>query len=76
MVMDRIAACKTYRKGDYTDGAALEYLTGSRERVLMHPDTMRQLEFLLTMLRDEGEKTTFSYIKNNVLTGKPFPWEE
>jgi hypothetical protein len=37
---------------------------------------MRQLEFLLTMLRDEGEKTTFSYIKNNVLTGKPFPWEE
>jgi hypothetical protein len=75
-VMDRIAACKTYRKGDYTDGAALDYLQRSRERALMHPDTMRQLEFLLTMLRDEGEKTTFSYIKNNVLTGKPFPWEE
>ena len=75
MVMDRIAACKTYRKGNYTDGAALEYLNSSRERALMHPETMRQLEYLLTMLRDQGEKATFTYIKYNVLRGKPFPWE-
>lgn len=75
MVMDRIAACKTYRKGNYTDDAALEYLNSSRERALMHPETMRQLEYLLTMLRDQGEKATFTYIKYNVLRGKPFPWE-
>ncbi|MBE6978213.1 MAG: catalase [Ruminococcaceae bacterium] len=76
MVMDRIAACKTYRKENYDDGAALDYLQRSRERALMHPDTMRQLEFLLVMLKQQGEKLTFAYIKNHVLTGKPFPWEE
>ena len=76
MVMDRIAACKTYRKENYDDGAALDYLQRSRERALMHPDTMRQLEYLLVMLKQQGEKPTFTYIKNHVLTGKPFPWEE
>ncbi|MBQ8579218.1 MAG: catalase [Oscillospiraceae bacterium] len=76
MVMDRIAACKTYRKDDYDDGAALDYLERSRERVLIHPNTLRQLTFILTMLRDEGEEKTFHYLKNHVLKGKPFPWEE
>ena len=76
MVMDRIAACKTYRKSAYTDGAALEYLENSRERLLMHPETKRQLTYILTMLRDQGEKVTFSYIKNRVLKDLPFPWEE
>ena len=76
MVMDRIAACKTYQGKAYTDGSPLKYLMNSRERKLFHPQTLQELEFLLTMLRDEGEKNTFSYIKNNVLTGKPFPWEE
>ena len=28
------------------------------------------------MLRDEGEEKTFRYIKNEVLQGKPFPWEQ
>ena len=76
MVMDRIAACKTYRKDDYDDGAALDYLQRSRERTLMHTDTLRQLEFLLIMLKEQGEKPTFAYIKDHVLTGKPFPWEK
>ena len=30
----------------------------------MHPETSKQLEDLLIMLRDKGEKETFSYIKN------------
>ncbi len=76
MVMDRIAACKTYRRGDYNDGAALAYLENSRERLLMHPQTRRELAYILTILRDNGEKAAFHYIKENVLTGKPFPWEE
>ena len=41
----------------------------------MHPEPMRQLEYLLTMLKAQGERATFSYIKYNVLAGKPFPWE-
>ena len=76
MVMDRRAACMTYQGKDYTDGSALAYLMNSRERDLIHPETRRQLEFLLTMLAEKGEKETFGYLKNHVLKGKPFPWEE
>ena len=75
MVMDRIAACKTYQGSAYTDGSALAYLLRSREKKLLHPATLQQLEFLLTMLRDKGEKETFGYIKKDMLKGKPFPWE-
>ena len=76
MVMDRIAACRTYQGKNYTDGSALTYLEKSREQNLMHPETKRQLAYILTMLRDKGEKETFRYIKKDVLKGKPFPWEE
>lgn len=76
MVMDRIAACKTYQQGDYEDGAALTYFAKSRERQLMHPDTRQQLEYILTMLRDKGEAETFRYLRRDVLAGKPFPWEK
>ena len=48
----------------------------SRERSSMHPELKRQLEHLLLMLRDRGEEETFRYIKDTVLTGKPFPWEQ
>jgi hypothetical protein len=75
MVMDRRAACMVYQGKNYTPGSALEYLEKSRERLLMHPDTRRELEYILTMLRDEGEKKTFRYLRTHVLKGKPFPWE-
>ncbi len=76
MVMDRIAASKTYQGSAYTDASALKYLLGSREQHIMHPRTRLELEYILTMLRDTGEKSTFSYIKNEFLRGKPFPWED
>lgn len=76
MVMDRRAACMTYQGKHYTDGAALEYFRKSMERTRMHPNTQQELDYLLEMLRDKGEKRTFSYIKKQVLKGKPFPWEE
>ena len=76
MVMDRRAACMTYQGKDYTDRSALNYFLKSRERDLMHPETRRQLHFLLEMLAEQGEKQTFYYMKNHVLKGKPFPWEE
>ena len=41
----------------------------------MHPETLHQLTYILTMLRDEGEKPTFRYLRQSVLKGKPFPWE-
>lgn len=76
MIMDRIAACRTYQGRAYTDASALVYFMNSLERALMHPETRQQLEYLLSMLRDKGEKETFSYLRCHVLKGKPFPWEE
>ena len=76
MVMDRRAACMTYEGDTYTDASAWEYYVRSRDRKTMHPELKKQLEHLLLMLRDEGEDATFRYIKETVLTGKPFPWEQ
>ena len=76
MVMDRRAASMIYKGQAYTNASAYEYFIHSKERNWMHPQTRQELEFLLTMLRDQGEKATFSYLKNHVLAGKPFPWEE
>lgn len=75
-VMDRRAACMVYQGKNYTPGSALTYFMKSRERQLMYPQNSRELEYILTMLRDKGEKETFRYLKNEVLKGKPFPWEE
>ena len=76
MVMDRRAACMTYQGKNYTTASPLEYFEKSRERLLMHPNTEKALAFLLEMLKDRGEEATFRYMKEEVLTGKPFPWEK
>ena len=76
MVMDRRAACITYQGKNYTDEAPLIYFRKSLERLRMHPKTQKELNYLLEMLAQKGEKETFSYIKRSVLKGKPFPWEE
>lgn len=76
MVMDRRAACLVYEGENYTPASALNYLMRSLERNLMHPQTLRELTYILSMLRDEGEEATFLYLRENVLTGKPFPWEQ
>ena len=76
MVMDRRAACIVYQGKDYQPGSALAYLERSIERNLMHPETRRQLVYILTMLRDKGEEKTFRYLRKSVLAGKPFPWEK
>ena len=76
MIMDRRAACMTYQGKAYTDASAYNYFACSRDRQLMHPTLERELEFLLAMLRDQGEKETFRYLREYVLAGKPFPWEK
>ena len=76
MVMDRRAACMTYQGKNYRPDSALNYFSGSRERELMHPQTRQELGYILTMLAEKGETETFRYLKEEVLTGKPFPWEQ
>ena len=75
-VMDRRAACIVYQGAAYTDRSAYDYFMASRERQLMHPENRQEIEFLLDMLANKGEKRTFSYIRRHVLKGLPFPWEE
>lgn len=72
MVMDRIAACKTYQGDAYTDASPLAYLERARDSSSMHPETRKKLQFLLTMLRDQGEKETFAFIRTTVLKDIPF----
>ena len=76
MVMDRRAAGMTYKGKDYASDQPLEYHLTSKDRPLMHAKTCRELEYILIMLRDEGEDITFRYLKQEVLKGKPFPWEQ
>ena len=52
---DRIAASKIYLKDKYTDSAPLEYHINKDYYLPIHPDTKKQLIFLLTMLKDKGE---------------------
>ena len=75
MVMDRRAACMTYQGDRYRDDSALRYFERGRETRDMHPQTRRELGYILTMLAEKGEKETFRYLKDVVLPGKPFPWE-
>ncbi|MBQ4566108.1 MAG: catalase [Oscillospiraceae bacterium] len=79
MIMDRIAACKIYHGKAYTDADALEYLDNSsegRDNTMMNPQTKEELRYILVMLKEKGEKETFSFIRNVVLTGKPIIRDE
>lgn len=67
MLMDRIAASKTYRGSAYTDQDPLRYYLSSQEPPMIHPQTQELLEKLLRMLAEQGEKATFSYVKREVL---------
>ena len=71
MVMDRIAACKTYQGSDYTTASPLNYFIQARESHLIHPQTAAALLFLLTMLKEQGEAAAFQYIRTRYLKGAP-----
>ena len=67
MFMDRIAASKVYLGDAYTDSAPLAYYRQGKEQVPMHEYTRKNLERLLVMLAESGEKKTFAYIKHRFL---------
>ena len=63
MMMDRIAASKTYKGKSYTNAAPWEYYCRVSQYMLIAPETRALLEKLLIMLKDEGEKKTFAYMR-------------
>lgn len=64
MVMDRIAASMVYKGRDYTDACPWEYYQREKDFLVIHRQTKKQLELLLMLLRDEGEKETFRRIRH------------
>ncbi|MDD3165514.1 MAG: DUF5662 family protein [Oscillospiraceae bacterium] len=72
MCMDRIAACKVYHGKAYTDEDPLQYLLRAGDYNLMNENTRRQLQYVMEMLRDKGERETFAFIREVVLKGGKF----
>ena len=67
MVMDRIAASKTYKKENYTDSSPLEYFNLGKDRIPINKKNRENLEYVLTLLSKEGEAAMYQYIKEEVL---------
>ncbi len=63
MFCDRVAANKIYRGNEYRDCHPIEYFMGGKDNRVIHPKTSDLLESLLVMLKEKGEKETFSYIR-------------
>ena len=74
MFCDRVAASKIYMGKDYKDDSALNYFYHGHGRTEMHKETAAELERLLIMLRDKGEKEAFAYIKKEVRAHKKTPF--
>ena len=65
MFCDRVAASKIYNGKNYTDSTPLQYFLNGRNNrgSIIHPKTSDELELLLRMLSEKGEKETFRYIR-------------
>lgn len=70
MFCDRIAACRVYHGGAYTDADPYNYYKRSHSHYMIHPETDRLLRRLLIILRDYGEETVFRYIRARVLKNR------
>ncbi len=66
MFCDRLAACKVYMKDKYTAGAAYEYFMRSKPHTAIHPETAAELEEMLRVLRDGGEKVAFEHVRGRL----------
>ena len=70
MFVDRMCACKNYMGEKYHDSSALEYYLKGKDHYVIHEQSRKLLEELLTMLAEKGEKATFQYIRKEILRNK------
>lgn len=70
MFCDRIAASKIYNSKNYTDRHPLDYFLKGKAKFHMHPQTAKDLEYILTLLAEKGEDAAFSYVKGMVKNEK------
>ncbi len=66
MFCDRVAASKIYQGENYKNSHPIEYFLRAKGKRIIHPATSDELELLLKMLEDKGEKAVFSFIKNRI----------
>ena len=71
MFCDRVAASKTYLGDKYNSGSPLEYFLKGKPRRSMEENTSQEIKKILTMLKEKGEKKTFSYIRKSIFLHKP-----
>ena len=70
MVCDRIAASRIYQGEAYRQEHPWQYYDRGRDHLILHPETRKQLEECLIVLRDEGEDAMFAHIRRNLLKNK------
>lgn len=63
MFCDRVAASKVYRGADYRDSDPLAYYERAAKLRRIHPQTAKQLHFLLKLLAEQGEDAAFAYLR-------------
>ena len=72
MFCDRVGACKTYKGKEYTSSDPYDYFMRGNAKNVMHPETAALLEKLLVMLRDDGEKKVFRYIRKELMKKRDY----
>ena len=73
MFCDRLAACQTYEKDKYTQESPVNFFYRGMGRYFMHPETRKEIGYLLTYYAEHGEDETVRYIKHEYLKGVPVP---
>ena len=63
MPLRSVAACRTYLRENYTDAAPYDYYVRSKKHILIHPDTSRQIEEMLLVLKEQGEEAAFTHVR-------------
>lgn len=70
MFCDRIAASRVYKKQDYTDASPWEYFSRGRGHYIIHPETEALLEWMLVLLKEQGEDRAFKQIRQYLKDGQ------
>ncbi len=66
MFCDRVAASKIYQGKNYVNAHPLDYFMRGKAVRVIHPETSDMLEYLLTVLANEGEDAAFKLVKEIV----------
>ncbi len=56
MFCDRVAACETYHRGDFSRSQPLAYFDRGHTERLMHPETAKKIRYLLKLYAEKGDE--------------------